>query len=124
MRSIAVALCALAFAAPSDATVTSFTSRVTDSRGTTDARQPSGRSARADFLAAEASANGVGWKQFVTSPTSGTGWIAFVNGIGNGYLLCDANGASTVPELASWALMVGGLGLAGAALRRRVSLKI
>jgi hypothetical protein len=52
---------------------------------------------------------------FFTSdtPTSFTGkWITdFTGGAGPG-----------VPEPASWALMIGGFGLAGAALRRRRSL--
>jgi len=65
----------------------------------------SGRGARPDFLNAETSANGLGWKQFV-----------MVSGCGAAGL--DPVSANMMPELASWALMMSGLALTGSLLRR------
>jgi hypothetical protein len=49
----------------------------------------------------------------------GTGLVAFVNGdaLGGSWLSTELNGG--VPEPASWAMMVGGFGLVGGAMRRR-----
>ena len=48
---------------------------------------------------------------FALSPSSGT----------DRYTLTISNAVGAVPEPASWALMIGGFGLAGGALRRRVT---
>jgi hypothetical protein len=66
----------------------------------------SARNAQPDRLTAETSANGVGWKQFVTASDGG------------GVARPDPASARIAPELASWALMVSGIGLAGSLLRR------
>jgi hypothetical protein len=46
--------------------------------------------------------------------------IAFTNGnIGDNALGLDDVSISAVPEPASWAMLIGGFGLTGAAMRRR-----
>jgi PEP-CTERM motif len=62
---------------------------------------------------------GSSWSQ-VTTGFSNVDKVSF-NTSSNLVLLDDVsvNGGAAVPEPASWALMIGGFGLAGAALRRR-----
>lgn len=95
-----VALYVLSLAAPAPATL-----RVSPG---VESPAPNGhlrRGARPDFLNAETSANGLGWKQFV-----------MVSGCGAAGL--DPISANMMPELASWALMMSGLALTGSLLRR------
>jgi PEP-CTERM motif len=54
------------------------------------------------------------------SPTFLTGTYALSEYLGTGsYTLTISSVSGAVPEPASWAMMIGGFGLAGAALRRR-----
>ncbi|HEV2567150.1 MAG TPA: PEPxxWA-CTERM sorting domain-containing protein [Sphingomonas sp.] len=49
--------------------------------------------------------------------------LSFANttGAGSGFVRITLGAPAAVPEPASWALMIGGFGLAGAAARRRIS---
>jgi len=100
MRPTVVALCFISLAAPASATLRA--SPGIESRKA-DAQHRSGR--RADSLTAETSANGIGWKQFVTASDGGPSWPRPAS-------------LPVAPELASWALMVSGIGIAGSLLRR------
>lgn len=104
MRRIVVALCVISLAAPAIAALRANPG-LEPHMG--DEPHKSGRAAQPDSLNAETSANGIGWKQFVT--------------ISDGP---DPAGARVVPELASWALTVSGIGLAGSLLRRGGARKI
>ena len=116
MRSIAAPLCVLFLTAP--AVAAALTSRGIASSPVGNAAHPPGHGARTDFLNAETSANGLGYRQFVTSSTGDTSWSAFVNGVTNGNFGRDASSLSAIPDIAPWALLVSGLGLAGSLLRR------
>jgi hypothetical protein len=66
--------------------------------------------------------NRIAWTQFTTSfvATGSTTRIAFLNGLGNDYLGLDdvrLTSAAETPEPASWAMMLGGFGAIGGALR-------
>jgi hypothetical protein len=101
MRQTVIALCLLSLAAPAMAAARANPGtrpRIADG-------QPA-RNARPERLTAETSANGVGWKQFVTASDGG------------GVARPDSVSAHIAPELTSWALMVSGIGLAGSLLRR------
>jgi hypothetical protein len=76
-----------------------------------------------EFVNDERIDSGIVWKQFTTSfvATGDLSRIGFLNGEGNDYLGLDdvaLSGAGSVPEPASWAMTVGGLGMVGGALRR------
>jgi hypothetical protein len=102
MRWIVVAFCLLSLAPPAAATLPAGTGF--GSRAATGHHSPE-QGARPDILKAETSANGVGWKQFVTlSDRAGPGR--------------DPAHVNLVQELTSWALMVSAIGLAGSLLRR------
>lgn len=101
MRQPFVALCLIFLAAPAVAAFPADTG--TKGRLAHQAHRL-GRGARPDNLSAEISANGIGWKQFVTTSNVDTPGS-------------DPLGSYLAPELASWALMVSGIGLAGSLLR-------
>jgi len=77
----------------------------------------------AEFVNDGIVADGIAWKQFSWrfTATDGVTRLAFVNGLGNDYLglddvmLVDTSG---VAEPAEWAMMVGGFGMIGCAMRR------
>jgi len=96
MRRTVIALCVFALALPANALAAG-----SEAPSLQAVRQAA--TTGADGVNAETSANGLGWKQFVTG--SGGGATALT------------------PELASWALMVGAIGLAGSLLRRRPARK-
>lgn len=68
-----------------------------------------------DFTGAGGATPQVSIFQFATSGTPGNGYRSFTNTL----TLTDL--VTPVPEPASWALMIAGFGLAGAAMRRRKS---
>jgi hypothetical protein len=72
----------------------------------------------------DAVANSVGGFNFLTDNQNVSGHTlqTGLNCCDVGTSLVVGNGAAAVPEPASWALMIGGFGLAGAALRRRRAL--
>jgi len=108
MRPTVVALCFISLVAPAMASPRANSGL--DVHVTNQAhRFAQGR--RPDSLSAEASANGIGWKQFLTSSDIAASGP-------------DPFSAEVAPELASWALMVGGIGLAGSLLRRGSPRKI
>ena len=101
MRRTVVALCVLSFALPAAAALRpgpDSTSARSDSQHRSDRRT------RPDSLSAETSANGAGWKQFVTGPDGRTSAALPVR-------------AGVAPELVSWAVMISGIGIAGSLLR-------
>jgi hypothetical protein len=106
MRRTVVALCFISLAAPA---VAALRAGPEIKSHKADAQHRSRR--RPDSLSAETSANGIGWKQFVTASDGGPSWPRPAS-------------LPVAPELASWALMVGGIGLAGSLLRRGSTRKI
>ena len=73
------------------------------------------------FTNSDVTPNAMNWKAFSVNffATDATK-IAFTNGnIGDNALGLDDVSISAVPEPASWAMLIGGFGLTGAAMRRR-----
>jgi len=73
------------------------------------------------FINSDVTPNAMNWKPFsVNFLATGATTIAFTNGnVGDNALGLDDVSISAVPEPASWAMLIGGFGLTGAAMRRR-----
>ncbi|CAM3290694.1 hypothetical protein SPAN111604_14870 [Sphingomonas antarctica] len=78
-----------------------------------------------NFTNAAISPNGINWaiQNYRFTATGSTTRVAFTNNTpgGDNYAGLDAVSLTAVPEPASWALMLGGFGLMGGAMRRRRS---
>jgi PEP-CTERM motif len=71
----------------------------------------------------------IGVSGFTTSLLAGTSYVAITTGFGNsdvGEYTLEINqvGAGAVPEPSTWAMIIAGFGIVGAALRRRRTLAI